>query len=324
MSSAERPRAAARQPASDGPVPPYLAEVNRLYGRLISDLREYAILMLDPSGVVITWNAGAHRIKGYAADEIVGRHFSAFYLPADVAAGLPERHLEVAARDGRLEYEGWRLRKDGSHFWADVVITAITGDGGEIQGFGKVTRDLTERRAADQENLRRSLHDELIGLPNRRLLTDRLEQALGRLDRHPGSVAVLFIDVNGFKRVNDTCGHDTGDAVLRAVAERLLTAVRPEDTVARLSGDEFVAVCGDLTGAPAARAIADRIIDALAPPVSCDVGGLAVSASIGVALTTRADVTAKIMLRRADAAMYEAKRGGGTGSHAHLPGGSGA
>jgi PAS domain S-box-containing protein len=109
--------------------------------------------MLDASGYVTSWNAGAARIKGYTADEIVGKHFSVFYLPEDVAVATCERELEVAAREGRFEDDGWRIRKGGSRFWANVVITALRTPEGALVGFAKVTRDLTERRQAE-ENLR--------------------------------------------------------------------------------------------------------------------------------------------------------------------------
>ena len=116
----------------------------------VEAVQDYAIFMLDPEGRVATWNVGAERIKGYQAAEIVGRHFSCFYSEEDVRAGRPERNLEVATREGRAEDEGWRVRKDGSRFWADVVITALRDEAGKLVGFGKVTRDRTERMLADQ------------------------------------------------------------------------------------------------------------------------------------------------------------------------------
>lgn len=247
-------------------------QLAEMQGQLVASVRGYAILMLDPTGLVLTWNAGAEAIKGYAARDIVGRHFSAFYTAEDVAAGVPAQHLVDAARKGRLEYEGWRVRGDGSQFWADVVITAIFDSAGVLRGFGKVTRDLTERRAAELETLHRSLHDALTGLPNRVLLADRLERSLVRLDRGGGSVAVLFIDLDGFKGVNDSYGHDSGDVVLVEVARRLLAAVRPEDTVCRVGGDEFVALCGDVADAAAVRVIADRIVNSLRGPVMITAG----------------------------------------------------
>jgi len=125
------------------------------YRMLIEAITDYAIYMLDPDGIVSSWNPGARRFKGYEASEIVGEHFSRFYTPADRAAGLPQRALETAAREGKFESEGWRCRKDGTQFWAYVVIDPIRDGSGHIVGYAKITRDLTERRQAEDE-LRRS------------------------------------------------------------------------------------------------------------------------------------------------------------------------
>jgi PAS domain S-box-containing protein len=120
-----------------------------LYRLLVDSVRDYAIFALDPAGHILSWNEGARRLKGYTPEEIVGRHFSAFYPPEDLAADKPARELAEAERAGRVEDEGWRLRKDGSRFWANVVITALRGPAGRLVGFAKVTRDLTDRRRAD-------------------------------------------------------------------------------------------------------------------------------------------------------------------------------
>ncbi|HEU5066966.1 MAG TPA: PAS domain S-box protein, partial [Sphingomicrobium sp.] len=130
-------------------------EAERRFRLLVQSVSDYAIFMLNPEGEVTNWNPGAARIKGYDEAEIVGRHFSAFYTPEDKETGLPERALETARREGRFEMEGWRVRKDGSRFWASVVIDAIYDDDDILIGFAKITRDLTERREA-QEELERS------------------------------------------------------------------------------------------------------------------------------------------------------------------------
>ena len=129
-------------------------ESAELYRLLVATVRDYAIFALDATGHVLTWNAGAEHLKGYKASEIIGRHFSVFYPPEDVAAGKPGVELVGAARDGRFEDEGWRVRKDGTRFWANVIVTALRDDQGRIVGFAKVTRDLTERRAAETQALR--------------------------------------------------------------------------------------------------------------------------------------------------------------------------
>jgi PAS domain S-box-containing protein len=120
---------------------------------LVDSVNDYAIFWLDPEGHVASWNQGAQRIKGYTANEIVGRHFSTFYLPHDLASNKPARELAIAVADGRFEDEGWRVRKDGSLFWANVVITALRDAHGVLVGFAKVTRDLTERRAAEDREI---------------------------------------------------------------------------------------------------------------------------------------------------------------------------
>ena len=125
-------------------------EAGGLYRLLVDSVRDYAIFVLDPDGIISSWNEGAQRLKGYNAPEIIGKHFSIFYPPEKVAEGFPDYELREAARVGRFEDEGWRIRKDGSRFWANVVITALRNDDGNLVGFAKVTRDLTERRAAEQ------------------------------------------------------------------------------------------------------------------------------------------------------------------------------
>src|SRR5579863_4153222 len=118
---------------------------------MVSSVKDYAIFMLDPGGRVISWNLGAERIKGYRADEIIGQHFSCFYPEGDVQNCIPEQMLRIAIRDGRIEDEGWRLRKDGSRFWARVVITALFDSTGHLTGFSKVSCDITERKRAEQK-----------------------------------------------------------------------------------------------------------------------------------------------------------------------------
>jgi PAS domain S-box-containing protein len=137
--------------AADGdPESPLAFAPKGLHRLLVESVDEYAIFALDPRGNIVSWNKGAERIKGYGAEEIIGKHFSIFYPPERVAQGFPDYELREAARVGRFEDEGWRLRKDGSHFWADVVITALRDQEGKLVGFGKVTRDLTARRRQDE------------------------------------------------------------------------------------------------------------------------------------------------------------------------------
>ena len=149
------------------------------YRLLIDALTDYAIYMLDPAGKVTSWNAGAERLTGYKAAEVLGRHFSMFHSEEDRAAGLPEQSLEIAVRDGRVEKQGWRLRKDGGRFWAHVVIDPIRSPDGMLLGFAKITRDLTEQQQA-QEALRQS------------------EQQFRILVQGVSDYAIFMLDPNGF------------------------------------------------------------------------------------------------------------------------------
>jgi PAS domain S-box-containing protein len=160
------------------------------YRRLVLSVRDYAIFMLDPEGNILSWNAGARNLKGYTPEEIVGRHFSTFYTAEDKARDHPANELEIAAREGSYEEEGWRVRKDGSHFWASVTITAIHDDHGALTGFAKVTRDLTERKRSEEE-----LRDAV----------QRLREANEELDRFASVAAHDMTDplrtISGFAEV---------------------------------------------------------------------------------------------------------------------------
>ena len=130
---------------------------------LVENVLDYAILLLDLDGHVLTWNKGAELLKGYASHEIIGRHFSIFYPPEDIEAGKPDRELQSAEEDGRFEDENWRVRKDGTRFWANVLITALRDETGKLRGFGKVTRDFTNRKRAEEDKFQmavESAHNE--------------------------------------------------------------------------------------------------------------------------------------------------------------------
>jgi PAS domain S-box-containing protein len=188
---------------------------------LVDHVQDYAIFMLDPGGYVATWNRGAERIKGYRAEEIVGRHFSAFYTPDAVARDHPAHELDVATREGSFEEEGWRVRKDGSRFWASVLITTVYDDDGEHIGFGKVTRDLTERRALQQDLLRSNADLQRFAALAAHDLAEPLRTIGGFADliqtRYSGELpggAVPFLDqiVVGVKRMDGLIGSLLGYA----------------------------------------------------------------------------------------------------------------
>jgi PAS domain S-box-containing protein len=173
---------------------PRTASQDELYRLLVDNIRDYAVYVLDTGGNVVTWNAGAERIKGYTASEIVGQHFSVFYPHADRKLGRPERSLAIAAEAGRYEEHGWRMRKDGSQFWANVIITPLKDAAGDVRGFVKVTRDLTERKRAEDERaaLQAVTEEALAHLDLRELLETLLDRIAMTLA--VDTVAVLLLD----------------------------------------------------------------------------------------------------------------------------------
>jgi len=213
---------------------------------LVENASDYAITMLDPRGHIVSWSKAGERLKGWKADEILGQHFSRFYPPEDVAAGKTERELRTAAKEGRVEDEGWRVRKDGSRFWANVVITCLRDSNGEIRGFGKITRDLSERRAAE-EKIRRQTQEllemaavpvvqvwegivlvPLIGTLDSQRTQQLMERVLNRVTETNSPIALL--DITGVPSIDtQTAQHliETTAAVRLLGADVILTGVRP-------------------------------------------------------------------------------------------------
>jgi PAS domain S-box-containing protein len=213
---------------------------------LVDNVRDYAIILLDPEGKVLSWNAGAERLKGWKADEIIGQHFSRFYPPEDVAKGKVVHELKTASEQGRFEDEGWRMRKDGTRFWANVVVTALRNEDGQLLGFGKLTRDLSERRQAE-EKVRKQAQEILematvpvvqvwegivlvpiIGTLDSQRTQQLMEKLLHRVADTNSPVALL--DITGVPTIDtQTAQHliETISAVRLLGAEVILTGVRP-------------------------------------------------------------------------------------------------
>jgi diguanylate cyclase (GGDEF)-like protein/PAS domain S-box-containing protein len=282
------------------------------YELLVQNITDYAIYMLDPNGYIISWNEGAQRINGYQDDEIIGQHFSRFFPTEDVLRGKPSKVLRMAAAAGRFEDEAWRVRKDGSRFWANAVITALRDEIGQLKGFAQVTRDITERKRTEEQLVHNAWHDVLSGLPNRALFMERL----GREIRHAGRrqnhlFAVLFLDIDRFKVVNESLGHKVGDQLLKSMARRLAGCLDCTDTLARFGGDEFTILLEDIKDISDATRVASRILKSLAPPFQLSGYEVFTSASIGITLNvTGCNNKPEDLLRDAEIAMFRAKTQG--------------
>ncbi len=209
---------------------------------LVEGTNDYAIFMLDSQGLVVSWNPGAERILGYRKEEILGQDFGGFFTSEDRMRGEPLRKLNQARTEGRSEEDSWRMRKDGQRFWCTGVIGALHDAQGKVKGFVEIMRDNTERRLAEQNVFFLANHDPLTGLANRARFLERLHESLLNADRDNTQCALLLLDLDRFKGINDTLGHQAGDQLLKDVAARLLDCVRETDTVARLGGDEFVVI----------------------------------------------------------------------------------
>jgi len=264
------------------------------------------IMLADLQGTCFQANAALAAMLGTRPDALLGMAYSELCAP-DEAATLERMVTELAAG----ERAGWqgehRLRAvDGRAFWALVSLSAVRDEEGRPAYYIVQAQDVTERRRAEDALAHQALHDPLTGLPNRVLLLDRLEHALERQRREGSLAALLFVDLDRFKPVNDSLGHAAGDLVLSEVARRLGEAVRAGDTVARLGGDEFVLFAERLEGGRDAVIVAERAAAAIREPISVEAHTVHLDASIGIAFAGGEDP--EELLGNADAAMYEAKQ----------------
>jgi diguanylate cyclase (GGDEF)-like protein/PAS domain S-box-containing protein len=279
------------------------------------------ILVQDADGVILHANAVAEEIVGYQLDQMRGRSSAGLWKVVDKngAEQAPtQRRVSRAAATGVAERNVTTclIPPNGQRRWLMLNAVPVTDAEGRVQVVSSFI-DITERKRAEDALAHQALHDDLTGLPNRILLHDRLDQTIAAARRDDTPLALLLMDLDHFKEINDTLGHHSGDELLRQVGFRLAAAVRSDDTVARLGGDEFAIL---LPGADLASAqrVAASVLEALQAPVYLDGRALGVSASIGIALRPAHGDDADVLLRRADIAMYVAKRGA-TGYATYAP-----
>jgi diguanylate cyclase (GGDEF)-like protein/PAS domain S-box-containing protein len=270
------------------------------------------ITLTDADLVVRYQTPSVTRLLGYAAEELTGTHLADLAHPED-RLGLLTAHDEAVTGMGADTVSGLRLRhRDGSWRYVQSVHTDLLADP-DVRAVVITTRDVTAQKDLEAQLQHNAFHDGLTGLANRALFTDRLEHALARTDRVATPVAVLFVDLDDFKAINDGSGHSAGDALLTAVAERLRRVLRPGDTVARLGGDEFAVLIED-AAAGRAGAAAERVLAALAEPFAASEeepgAEVRITASVGIALGAAGQHDAAELLRHADVAMYAAKEAG--------------
>lgn len=276
-----------------------------------------AVISIDVGGVVTFLNPAAESLTGWTKGEATGRSVTEVVCLVNCQTGAsPHPHPMLDAVEHHatreLDFHTMLVRRDGSEIPIEDAITPIPGDKESTSGAGAVIvfRDVSASRALNAKMIHAANHDSLTGLPNRVLLLDRLEHEITRAHRQGTNVAVLFIDLDNFKNINDSLGHDVGDQLLQFVAKKLCKCVRGMDTVSRLGGDEFVIVLSDNAAPAGVAATADKIRETLTQPYFISTHELYVTASIGAAVYPFDGVDVSTLLKNADTAMYIAKEKG--------------
>jgi diguanylate cyclase (GGDEF)-like protein/PAS domain S-box-containing protein len=267
-----------------------------------------AIYSRDLDGLVTSWNPAAERIYGWNAAEAIGRPLLS--VPADGLEESDQLRKHVLSGHLPVQADVRRLRKDGTAIDISATMAPLRDGAGQTYGYVSIAADITELKKSEALIWQQANFDALTGLPNRRMLRDRLAQGMMASRRNDAILAILFIDLDHFKEVNDTLGHDRGDLLLVEAASRIRGCVRESDTVARLGGDEFTVLLSDLREASRVEEIAQAIIDALGQPFELGPEQSFVSASIGVALYPADAAEIEDLFKHADQALYVAKEAG--------------
>ena len=278
--------------------------------RLTFNQAAVGIALLGSDGRVLRTNSKMSHILGYSEIELLQRFFQQLTYEDDLPDELALIKRLRAGEIGDYQRERRLLRRDGTQIWVNISVSMMRDANGN-QRFISVVEDISRRKSAEEALLRMANHDALTGLPNRVLLQDRLAQAIVHAHRAGTQVAVMFIDLDRFKHVNDSLGHDAGDKMIVEIARRLATSLRESDTVARQGGDEFVVVLPDLAGESDAAKVAQKLLDNLFQPLLLCGQEVFPTGSIGIAMYPRDGLDAATLLKCADSAMYQSKGAGG-------------
>ena len=268
-----------------------------------------AIIVKDLNGIITNWNSGAERIFGYRASEIIGSSISLLIPPDRLEE---EGKIMKLVKRGELpdHFETVRWGKGDKPIDVSVTISPVKNSEGKIIGASKIARDITQRKESQERIQYLAHYDSLTGLPNRILLADRMKIAIGNAARYSKRLALLFVDLDRFKLVNDSLGHEIGDKLLKVAAERMQSTIRHIDTISRLGGDEFIVLLSQIAAAEDAARVAEKLIAAVSQPYRIEEHELLLTASVGISIYPDSGTEANSLLRNADASMYSAKEAG--------------
>lgn len=283
------------------------AEAELRLSNVVFEHSPEGLIVADAQGRVTKVNPAYRRIVGLGDGEIVGKNMNDILF---MGATASQSILEALNGDNEAQWEQWAKNRSGKRYAARVTVSVVRDDEGAIQQYVGIVSDITQRKLDEEKIIYQANYDQLTGLPNRTLFMDRLTRRVLEGRRARTSVGLMFIDLDGFKAINDTLGHDAGDLLLKSTARRLEKCVREADTVARLGGDEFTVIMPLIDSFEAAAIVAGRIIKSLTEPFDLEGREGRVSASIGISLLPSQATTATELLHNSDVAMYYAKRQG--------------
>ncbi len=288
-----------------------LEEANQRFRSAFDDAA-IGMAIVSPEGRWLRANRALSALTGYPQDELVGMGFADITHPDDLPKDIHALQEMIEGTRDSFQTEKRYLHADGRIIWVWLSTTVVRDAESKPAYLLSQMQDISERKENEARLAHRASHDELTGLPNRGVLEDRMVLALNRQRRERKPLSILYLDLDGFKRVNDTHGHDAGDVLLVSIAKRLTALVRPTDVVSRLGGDEFVILCEGMDERGATQ-LAKRIVDVVPEPIEVDGKGLAVTPSVGIALSRDPGIRPGELLAHADMAMYFAKEEGRSG-----------